>query len=226
MFRLRLTRVAVVAHDWSKSNGASTTSLLRPDAKVLEAYLPLLKEELERYPPLALQRCNLQEVIVCGGLIVDGEACGGTVDVDLGRIYLVAVGTSWGGDYARKTVHHEVFHMIDYFEDGQWDIDPAWQGLNGQAFKYGKGGRSMLNDPSAGLPDFSVAGFFNAYSRSDLAEDKAELFSYFMAKPLFLEVRAAFDAILSAKQREMETRLERFCPGFANAIRKAHLFSK
>jgi hypothetical protein len=195
-------------------------SLLRPDAKVLEAYLPLLKEELERYPPLALQRCNLQKVIVCGGLIVDGKAWGGTADVDLGRIYLVAVGGWWSRDYAREAVHHEVYHMIDYFEDGHWDNDPAWEGLNAPGFKYGKGGRSMLNDPSAGLSDFSVAGFFNAYARSDLVEDKAEVFAYFMTKPLFLEVRGAFDAILSAKQREMEKRLERFCPGFTKAIRK------
>ena len=126
----------------------------------------------------------------------------------------------------RKSVHHELYHMIDYFDDGQWDIDPAWEGLNAHGFKYGKGGLSVENDSPLHIADFSVPGFFNAYSRSGLAEDKAEVFAKLMTKPIFLEARAAFDAILSAKQREMETRLERFCPGFAKAIRKRTLARK
>jgi hypothetical protein len=214
MRRLGGIRVTVVAHAGAESIGTSTISVQRPHANELWAYLPLLAGELEIYPSEALKRCNLREVIVCDRLMLDGKARMATYDVDLGRLYLVALGERERREYARHAIHHELFHMIDYRDDGHWDTDPAWEGLNAPGFKYGAGGQSMQDDPSAGLPDYSVAGFLNAYSRSDVAEDKAEIFAHLMTRPRVLEARAATDAILSAKQCEMSRLLERFCPGF------------
>jgi hypothetical protein len=214
MRRLSGIRVNVVMHGGEESIRTHTITVQRPHANDLWAYVPLLVGELEIYPPEALKRCNLREVIICEGLMLDGKARMATYDVDLGRLYLVALGDWERREYARHSIHHEVFHMIDYRDDGHWDTDPAWEGLNAPGFQYGPGGESMQDDPSAGLPDDSVAGFLNAYSRSGLAEDKAEIFAHLMTKPRILGARAATDAILLAKQQEMATLLKRFCPRF------------
>ncbi len=70
----------------------------------------------------------------------------------------------------------------------------------------------MLGDPTVGLPDDTVAGFLNAYSRSGVEEDKAEVFSHMMTQPEAFQARTDRDKILSAKHREMKALLKRLCP--------------
>ncbi len=210
--RLKGIRVSVVADGGAATIGMSTITVNMPPANHLRSFWPLLSGELAVYPTEAFEKFGLREVIVCDRLLFNGRTRMATLDVDRGRLYLVALGGWDDREYAKHAIHHELFHMIDFRVRGGWSTDPSWEALNIPGFRYGRGGETMQDDPSASLPDLSVAGFLNPYSRSGVAEDKAEIFAHLMTKPRVLDARAAGDKIISAKKRQMVALLERLCP--------------
>lgn len=120
--------------------------------------------------------------------------------------------------FVQMSIHHEIFHMIDSHNYRLNSHDPRWERLNGESFQYGEAGCPPKDDWRALVPDDSVAGFLNSYSRTDIAEDKAEIFSHMVAAPEVLEARIIRDAILLEKCREMEDRVRKFCPEMDNAF--------
>jgi hypothetical protein len=211
LLRLGPIRVSAATDGGTELIGRCSISVGRPSVEGLRTYLPLLTTELSVYPDQVFRTGGLREVVICGRLTVDGKSRMATYDLDQGILYVVATGPREQREYGRKLIHHEFFHMIDFNDDGRY-ADPKWERLNEPGFRYGSGGETMQSDPAAGLPDVTLAGFLNTYSRSGVEEDKAEIFAYMMTDPKLAEARGASDPIISAKLREMARILQRFCP--------------
>jgi hypothetical protein len=81
-------------------------------------------------------------------------------------------------------------------------------------------------DPSAGLPT-NAEGFLTRYSMSEVAEDKAEVFSHMVTDYRAVEKRAACDGVVRAKVSRMREIVEAFCPqvdaAWWNEARRADL---
>ncbi len=204
--------VMIVTDGGSDTYTGITIGAAPPLERSLRIYLPLLEAELNAYTAGMIEKSGLRRVVLCSGLAYNGQEVSGVPDFDRGRLYLEVTGDPALKDFARRTIHHELFHMIDFHDGRLVYSDPRWEGLNAKGNRYGDGGHRMLRDTTALLPDDSVAGFLNAYSRSDVGEDKAEIFAHMMVNPDVLEARMANDAILLTKYLEMRRRLKMYCP--------------
>lgn len=177
----------------------------------------VLERELVRYPRAFLHRVRLAGVVLAADLTENGAPIpslpnvGGLLllDVEATEVDLV------------RTLHHEVFHFIDLADDGKLSPDPVWSALNagssGRPFAYGSGGRS-LRAGWAGLATDELPGFVSAYATSGVEEDKAETFAFAMARPEVFRAQLAKDAVLTAKERELERRLAALDPLVAHAL--------
>ncbi len=155
----------------------------------------ILVEELSRYDRRTLHDAHLARVVVTSHLresekpIPSLPNCNNTMFID----------ASYSDDaFVRRLVHHELFHFIDFADDGVVGHDESWGKLNGFDFAYLGSGRDVRTpgaaDISSGLP-----GFITRYATASLEEDKAELFSYMMTEPNIVKARAKDDPVLSAK---------------------------
>ncbi len=186
------------------------------------AYAPIFAGALDKYPPGLIRASGLRKVVWCADLAGPGVArrTSGVYSPDEGTIYLdVRVGKTTAGG-RRYAVHHEIFHAIDHRRDRTFG-DAAWEAINGPRAYFAR--RHPEPDapgpalPIVEPPDLGVletrAGFMTTYARSEVREDKAELFACMMALPLFVESRMADDTRLAAKVRRIEALLQAQCPG-------------
>lgn len=124
-------------------------------------------------------------------------------------LYL-SVDNGLGPEPLRRVTHHEVFHQIDFADDGRLDRDPAWEALNQPGFRYHGDNQTLQADPEASRLGTEVVGFLNEYSTSSVGEDKAELYSYLMVDPAMVRHRAADDDILRGKAKQLHQILDCF----------------
>jgi hypothetical protein len=174
-------------------------------------YRRVIGEQLALYPPALLKSVGLKQVVLCERLSFDGTECLSFADVERGRLY-VSLGAGLNADYLTRSVHHEVFHQIDYADDQTLDTDPRWESLNPPGFRYTQDADRLQADPDATRPDDGLTGFLNRYSTSSPAEDKAELFSYLVVDPGGVRRRAARDAIIRRKVDRLRAMLDGFGP--------------
>jgi hypothetical protein len=205
---VRVMTVAYAGLDSRPDTAIFASPALESDLKF---HLPLLDNELAVYQAGTLKKVGVRHVVLCGKLQLKGKEIGGVALSDRGTLFLTVVRSPSDSSYARGAIHHEIFHMID-FHDGYADSDYRWERLNAKGFRYGKGGIHHLDNGYGLLPDDSVMGFLNKYSRSGAEEDKAEIYEFMLNCPGILEERMIRDAILSAKYRELRSRLKKSLP--------------
>jgi hypothetical protein len=165
-----------------------------------------LAKELGRYPKGFLRKARLRRVIFCEGLEEGGRpipslpnyASTLLVDADASPAFL------------GRLVHHEVFHFVDFADDGLVVVDPAWEMLNPAGFRYEGGGRAV-RDPEASAPT-GPEGFVTRYATASLEEDKAEIFSWLMNDHALLAARSRGDGVLAAKVARLDTIVRAFFP--------------
>ena len=68
--------------------------------------------------------------------------------------------------------HHELFHLVDWKDDGVLYGDVEWAKLKPSSFRYGDGGVNMQNDSSLSLVTDKFPGFVTRYSTAGVEEDK------------------------------------------------------
>jgi len=178
----------------------------------VKAAADLLGRELSYYSRDIIQRIRLRKVVVAQHLGVNDRKIGGWADTHKGTFYLNASRILADEDRIRRVFHHELFHMIDFQDDGRMKRDWTWEKLNPASFRYGTGGYDMLNDPRAGLLTDKYPGFINRYSTSSVAEDKAEIYSHMVTYHALMREIAKKDPIVRAKMKAMRQLLERFHP--------------
>jgi hypothetical protein len=187
-------------------------SLTRSDRFARDSYRENLDEQLALYPPAFTERIGLKQVVLCKDLTFEGTGCVAFADVEHGRLYL-SINAGFVPAFIRRTIHHEVFHQVDFADDGKLDADPRWEALNAPDFRYSHDAERLQADPESIRPDDTLTGFLNRYGTSSPAEDKAELYAALVVEPDRVRRRVTRDEILRkkvARVREMLDGLGRY----------------
>jgi hypothetical protein len=177
----------------------------------LRAFLPVLAEEIELYPSRLIWQLRLNRIVLCTRLSLNAQPIGGIVDFQRGDLYLDSGSLAANVAYARKAIHHEIFHLLDYRRREDIYRDSNWEALNAPGFQYSGDRRFLLSEPNSGVESSDLAGFLNHYSTCNVAEDKAEVFAFLMVQPDKVAERARSDRVLQSKVIWMKVLLETFC---------------
>jgi hypothetical protein len=177
----------------------------------VDRYRTILETEFLRYPPALIRQIRLRRIVLCRELSFAGQNRSAIPDFEHDTLYFDVVAGGHDRTYQRRAIHHELFHIIDYEDDGELDSDARWAKLNPPTFRYGRGGEHMLSDAWSGVP-WDRPSFLNKYSTSGIEEDKAEIFAYMVTEIGFIEKRAVSDDAIRKKMSAMKVLLSDFCP--------------
>lgn len=177
---------------------------------LMAKYAEVVAKELALYSAEFMKKVRIQRVVVCKDLDFNGQSRNAVPDYEHGTLYLEGEGGMYALDYMRLVIHHELFHIVDYRDDGVLYDDTEWKKLNLPGFSYGRGGIAA-RDATASLAETASAGFLNAYSKSGVEEDKAEVFAYLMVDAATLTERCKSDPVLAKKTQRMKELCQKFC---------------
>jgi hypothetical protein len=185
----------------------------------IEAFAPILSDELGLYPADFFRKANIRRVILARDLWLEQEGVeqniagyifGDSILMNVAYTYKVN-----NRDKQRRYMHHLIWHVIDGISGTTWE-DPEWVALNPEGFEYGVYTRGGIHDRSSqtGLLSTEFPGFINRYGTGNVPDDKADLFAYLMVVHHWVEERAAEDPFIRAKVDTIKARLAAFDPGF------------
>lgn len=165
-----------------------------PGAAGVERAVVIVAEELRRLPEGFLASAGLWRVLFCEGLLEGDDVIPSLPNYR----HTLLLDVQAEPAYLRRLVHHEVFHFVDYADDGIVLADRRWEALNRTGFAYGYGGRDMRGPEATPMRE-DLPGFVSLYATSALEEDKAEIFAFMMARPDAMRRLAARDEVIAAK---------------------------
>jgi len=178
----------------------------------LRAYVPLFLFEFNLYPRDLVKKTGLKRIVLCKELTFAGQRRNAVPDFEHDTLYLEVARGRHSGEYMRRVIHHEFFHVIDLRDDGELYRDDGWAALNPKGFRYGTGGKDAQGDATVSLAEGVAPGFVSRYAMTAVEEDKAEVFAHMMVAYDRLEKQAKGDRVLGLKVRRMARLLERFSP--------------
>ena len=220
--RERLARIATeygveihVADRVERASRDSYTVTSEPvSPAVLDGYVPLFEAAWRRYPVSLMRRLGLRRIVIGSRVTVMGSPRAAVPEIERGWYWLDAAVGARNPVYGRRTLHHDLFHIIDEKMRPGADADVEWKALNPKGFRYGIGGwwmqRSGVGDLRTDLP-----GFLTAYSTAAPIEDKAEVFSHLVCDLKFVLSRVLVDPVLKAKVALLESRVVAFEPAMS-----------
>jgi hypothetical protein len=170
-----------------------------------ELYQRRLGDEIRLYPDTLLKQIKLRQIVLCEDLSFNATKCFSFTDVEHGSIYM-NVQAGLDDERTRWTIHHEIFHQLDYAGDSRLDPDPAWESLNPIGFRSTGDVERLQANAALARRNAGIKGFVNRYSTTSPTEDKAELYALLVVDPEEAHRRLADDDILrrkAAKIREM-----------------------
>jgi hypothetical protein len=176
-----------------------------------ELYQRRLGDEIRLYPEPLLKRIKLRRIVLCEDLSFNKTNCFSFTDVEHGSIY-INVQAGLDDEKMRWTIHHELFHQLDYAGDSRLDPDPVWESLNPIGFRYTGDVERLQADGAEAQRDAGIKGFFNRYATTSPTEDKAELFAFLVAAPEEARRRLAEDGILRRKAAKIREMIDAFGP--------------
>lgn len=212
------TRIELANSDFIHDNGAAAITGTGTDRSP-KALSQLVTLELKRYPGELLQRLALFEVIICENLRVNSEARLIVVNLESGTMYVDCRLILSTKELAIRLLHHEVFHLIDYRDDGTLYSDDKWLRINSKEFSYlGTEAAAAERFGKTTEPLEGVLGIISGYAAVALEEDKAELFSFMIVDLKGVERRCQQDQVLKAKTARIIEILNSFGPGIATML--------
>jgi hypothetical protein len=165
-----------------------------------------LRKELEKYDKTILNKFYYYSSIKISPIITDEnntKICGFFCPED----QIIVISTHSKCDF-KSTIHHELFHLIDYVLLSDID-DNEWNKLN--KHKYTKNYDLVKLMP----------GFITNYGMSNIDEDKATLYEEFMLKTYSKDkLYYKYDDIVVSKFKLMFKRLIKFDENFEKIIKK------
>ncbi len=183
-----------------------------------EEYGKILINEFNKYPAGLIKASGLRKVVLCGDLKVRGKIQGGCAS---GQDHTLWLNVNLPGNskkYKAMAIHHEFAHVIDYYffttKIYRWEMLRDWESLSGaeeylQSSKNPRGVPDQIAEKPAMGPR---KGFVSKYARTNVMEDRAELFAYMIICPRNVANRAENDVILKAKCEILKKDLMRACP--------------
>lgn len=181
-----------------------------PNRERLDRYRPLLLDELRKYPSEFFRTLKLSKLVFAEELRFDDQKRAGIPDFHHATLHLDPEEGVHSKTYQQTVIHHELFHIVDWKDDGELYEDRSWKKLNPTAFRYGNGGRNARGNDQWQLDD-SLEGFLNKYSMSGVEEDKAEIFCNLMVRAGVVQERAAKDKVIAKKVERIRKIAKAFC---------------
>ncbi len=178
-----------------------------PSAAAAAEAATVVAHELGRFPAGALAGARLRRLLLCAELAEGGASIPSLPNYQ--QTLLLDVGSP--PEFLRRLLHHELFHFIDFSDDDQVLVDPAWEAMNDRYFVYGVGGRAM-REPGSSRLTRGLPGFVSRYATAGLEEDKAEVFSFLMTAPGDVAALAATDPVIRRKVAAIERQVEAVLP--------------
>jgi hypothetical protein len=214
-----------VVTDASKTDGEISFQKIGERQKRIA--FELLDNELSLYDPAIVKQSQLQRLILCNDLRDQGRPVNGLAEVgrfvvDSLVLNMTAATEQW--ERARATLHHELFHAIDYRDDPEHYLDPEWRKLNGADYKYNDSLQFTAGEYFSNavyFPPFDFVnldklppGFLNEYGTESVHEDKAVVYSWMMVRYGDLKRIMERDEVVRAKVEYMKALLQRFHPSY------------
>jgi len=211
----------------------------QPTQAYLDAARSIIVEELSIYPRQAIEKTRIEQVILCTNLVVSKKRAGGTLKVGLhyvDTLFIDVSGFHANDLYGRRTLHHELYHAIDFRDTWNGFVDADWTRIQGDDFKYefdaaAELHRLMGRNPQEIMPrefddpykrmsthESTIPGFITDYARYSASEDKAEVFCHLMVSYDHVMQRASADAVLKQKVERMKETLHAYIPELNEAF--------
>jgi fido (protein-threonine AMPylation protein) len=210
---MQIVALSEPCFSWRK--GALLTAQ-RVAPKRVELALAVLRDELGLYPKSFFRNAKVRRIVLVERLLDGGfwsaERVGGVawyqrtcIVLDVDRLE-----SDPGQRQFRAAIHHELFHCVDHAL-GTIRRDSEWVSLNDPLFRYAHAGRPG-RAAAAVVKSAPPPGVISAYAQTSAAEDKADLYSYLVVVPSYVEERSQSDAIVCRKIACLKARLQAFCP--------------
>lgn len=171
-----------------------------------------LYKELSAYTNETIKKSKVGRIVLCKNVATVGKPCNGAAEMKViqlpfwkNTIYLNV--RQRRSAYDRATIHHELFHAIDFHDDFWRYTDLEWPKLNAKNFQYG-------NVAYAGNSKHTESGFISVHGTSAVYEDKADIYAHMLVNYSGVERQAANDPIIKSKMARMKELLRKFCPAF------------
>ena len=170
-------------------------------------FVHLVREELEPYPDEIVARLNVKNLYILDDFTFRGAGVAGQ-----GFSWLPQVSFAYGirtfdpsktasKEFYRRTIHHEVFHLMDSHFSGEGGPihGPNWDSLNEEGFLYKIGKPNAPNQVSFYPDNANRPGFAEPYGMNIATDDRATLYGRLMSGDIDFFGRLSRDKILKAK---------------------------
>jgi hypothetical protein len=202
----------VPAFTWWMALGGKAYALENPELLNNLLSQGFFTRELAKYPPRFFTQAPIPELLfaakTAGGVLAGGGVSQGfSVNAFNRRLAVLSLDPAvYQVQDLNVTLHHEIFHLID-----DQPNDPRWLACHQGEMPYA----GAKEAPEATL--YPAKGFVSDYARTDMREDRAELFSWMMASPELSQALSAYaqqDAVLACKKQLLEAYLVQHFPNF------------
>ena len=159
-------------------------SLIPPEEyRLLNDYLDLFEDEINKYPPGFFKRRHLTCIVLVERLFKGETPVEGMYNSGRRVMLFDILRSDRNQSLQRHSIHHEIFHMMaqQLLVFGLLD-DGNWAALNSRDFVYGKQNRSSREQNPVNRFAPNQLGFVTDYAMQSVAEDQAEVFACLMQK--------------------------------------------
>ena len=169
-------------------------------------FVHLLREELELYPDEIVSKLNVKNIYILDDFVFRNVKVAGQSFSWLPQVsFAYAISSfdpmkSSSRDFYRRTIHHEIFHLMDskFSVKGGPIHGTNWTDLNEKGFRF-KLDYSPADQPFFTKDNAGRLGFAEPYGMNVATDDRATLYGRLMAEDKLFFERLKTDKILKAK---------------------------
>jgi len=169
-------------------------------------FVHLLREELELYPDEIVSKLNVKNIYILDDFVFRNAKVAGQSFSWLPQVsFAYAISSfdpmkSSSRDFYRRTIHHEIFHLMDskFSVKGGPIHGTNWTDLNEKGFRF-KLDYSAADQPFFTKDNAGRLGFAEPYGMNVATDDRATLYGRLMAEDKLFFERLKTDKILKVK---------------------------
>ncbi len=168
----------------------------------------IIKKNFDKYKKDFLKKINLKYIVLCQNLRVSNIK---TAGVPNHNVQTLIIDIKSDQRFFERSLHHELFHMIDDSYDNLFS-DNKWSQFNNSNFKYAK--CSTCSNRLDLTLIKNTKGFLTEYSMSTASEDMAEIFSFLMTRETNLPEILLKDLVINNKINFLKDELKKIDNNF------------